>query len=69
MFQFPATRLASAQLTPPRLVIDLGLDSNLAEYNVPTADLPKIAELALGTKDSPNFPKVVDLLKSLYPLA
>ncbi|KAF7428599.1 hypothetical protein PC9H_007826 [Pleurotus ostreatus] len=52
-----------------QLVIDLRLDSNLAEYNVPTADLPKVAELALGTKDSPNFPKVVDLLKSLYPPA
>lgn len=50
-----------------RLVTNLGLKSDLASYKVPTADLPKIAGGALGGIDSPDFPKVIKLLESLYP--
>jgi len=48
------------------LVTRLGLKSNLAEYKVPTSDLPKIAGGALGRTDGPDFPKVVKLLEGLY---
>ncbi|KAI0743394.1 alcohol dehydrogenase IV [Daedaleopsis nitida] len=40
-----------------RLVDDLGLHSTLSEYNVPREDIPRIAELALSTKDDPMCPK------------
>ncbi|KNZ72832.1 NAD-dependent methanol dehydrogenase [Termitomyces sp. J132] len=49
-----------------RLVSDLGLQSNLAQYNVPHADLHKIAGGALGSQDDPNLPQVVEMLKNLY---
>jgi len=49
------------------LVLSLGLKSNLAEYKVPIADLPKIASGAMGGNDGPDFPKVVKLLEGLYP--
>ena len=45
----------------------LGLKSDLAEYKVPRADLPNIAGGALGGKDAPDFPRVVQLLEGLYP--
>lgn len=50
-----------------RLVVSLGLKSNLAEYNVPISDLPKIAGSAIGGTEGPDFPKVVKLLEGLYP--
>ncbi|OSX66597.1 hypothetical protein POSPLADRAFT_1178051 [Postia placenta MAD-698-R-SB12] len=49
------------------LVKELGLESNLEEYKVPRTDVPKIAELAVGSKDDPTFPGVVKLLEGLYP--
>jgi alcohol dehydrogenase class IV len=49
------------------LVVSLGLKSNLAEYNVPISDLPKIAGSAIGGTEGPDFPKVVKLLEGLYP--
>jgi len=49
------------------LVTSLGLKSNLAEYKVPTGDLPKIAGGALGGRDGPDCPRVVQLLEGLYP--
>ena len=49
------------------LVIRLGLGSDLAQYNVPREDVPKIAERAIGGKENQIFPKVVSLLESLYP--
>ncbi|KAG6832619.1 hypothetical protein H0H92_014455 [Tricholoma furcatifolium] len=50
------------------LVISLGLQSNLTEYNVPEEDLPKIAGAALDEQDDPNLnqAEVVDMLKTLY---
>ncbi|KAK7675961.1 hypothetical protein QCA50_021074 [Cerrena zonata] len=48
------------------LVDSLGLKSTLTEYNVPRADIPKVAELAVGKKDEIISPKVVKLLESLY---
>ncbi|GBE81569.1 alcohol dehydrogenase IV [Sparassis latifolia] len=50
-----------------KLVVDLGLKSNLEEYKVPPADVPKIAELAVGSRDDPTYPKAVKLLEGLYP--
>lgn len=50
-----------------RLVDDLGLRSDLAQYKVPRGDVPKIAEKAMGNRDDPNFPKVIKLLENLYP--
>lgn len=49
------------------LVLRLGLGSDLAHYNVPREDAPKIAELAIGSRSDPIFPRVVKLLESLYP--
>ena len=49
-----------------RLVIDLGLQSTLAEYKVPTDDLASIAGQALGNNSHPHIPRVVKLLESLY---
>ncbi|PCH43472.1 alcohol dehydrogenase IV [Wolfiporia cocos MD-104 SS10] len=49
------------------LVAGLGLKSNLAEYNVPRADVTTIAELAVGRRDDPTYPDVVRLLEGLYP--
>jgi alcohol dehydrogenase class IV len=48
------------------LVTRLGLKSNLTDYKVPIADLPKIAGGAIGGQDGPDFPKVVKLLEGLY---
>jgi hypothetical protein len=50
-----------------RLVLDLGLKTDLAYYKVPTADIPSIAEKAMGGKDDPSYPKVIQILESLYP--
>lgn len=50
----------------PRLVNDLDLNSNLAEYNVPREDLPSLAEQALGN-NADAHDKVVELLEGLYP--
>ncbi|KZT04646.1 alcohol dehydrogenase IV [Laetiporus sulphureus 93-53] len=49
------------------LVKNLGLQSNLEEYKVPRADVPTIAELAVGNMDDPTYPQVVKLLEGLYP--
>lgn len=49
------------------LVLRLGLGNDLAPYNVPREDIPKIAERALKSTEDPIFPKVVSLLESLYP--
>ncbi|KZT04586.1 iron-containing alcohol dehydrogenase [Laetiporus sulphureus 93-53] len=49
------------------LVKNLGLQSNLEEYKVPKTDVPKIAELAVGSRDDPTYPQVVKLLEGLYP--
>ena len=48
------------------LVVELGLRSTLSEYKVPREDLPKIAELAVGSTDDPTYPRVVQLLESIY---
>ncbi|OJT15914.1 Alcohol dehydrogenase 2 [Trametes pubescens] len=48
------------------LVEGLGLRSTLTEYKVPRADVPDIAEQALGSKQNPVLPKVVALLEALY---
>ncbi|KDQ53549.1 hypothetical protein JAAARDRAFT_197357 [Jaapia argillacea MUCL 33604] len=49
------------------LVENLGLKTDLAQYNVPRSDAPKIAERALGSKDDPIFPQVEQLLEGLFP--
>lgn len=48
------------------LVISLGLQSTIAQYNVPKEDLTSLAKDALGRDDDPQLPKVVRLLESLY---
>ncbi|KJA29050.1 hypothetical protein HYPSUDRAFT_33570 [Hypholoma sublateritium FD-334 SS-4] len=48
------------------LVISLGLQSTIAQYNVPKEDLTSLAKDALGRDDDPQLPKVVKLLESLY---
>ena len=48
------------------LVVELGLQSNLSEYKVPTEDIPKIAAGALGSEDDPHLAQVEKLLQSLY---
>lgn len=50
-----------------RLVIDLDLKTDLAAYNVPTADLPDIASKALGSPDHPHFALVVKVLEGIHP--
>jgi len=47
-------------------VVELGLQSNLSEYKVPTQDITKIAAGALGSEDDPCLPQVVKLLEGLY---
>lgn len=49
-----------------RLVDELGLHSTLSQYNVPREDIPQIAELAIGSKEDPMYPKTVELLEKLY---
>lgn len=49
------------------LVTQLGLKSSLEEYKVPRADLPHIAELALGSKEDATYARVVKLLEGIYP--
>jgi alcohol dehydrogenase class IV len=49
-----------------KLVADLGLRSDLAGYNVPVEDLPKIAELTLGSTDEPAFGAILLLLQGVY---
>lgn len=49
-----------------RLIDDLGLTSTLTEYKVPKEDVPQIAELALGKKDTPAFAAVVRMLEAMY---
>ena len=58
------TRLSSARTRS--LVVELGLRSTLSEYKVPREDLPKIAELALGSRDDPTYPRVIQLLEGIY---
>ncbi|EPS94150.1 hypothetical protein FOMPIDRAFT_1063307 [Fomitopsis schrenkii] len=48
------------------LVVELSLKSTLSEYRVPREDLPKIAELAVGSKDDPTYPRVIQLLEGIY---
>jgi alcohol dehydrogenase class IV len=48
------------------LIHDLGLTSTLTEYKVPKEDVPQIAELALGKKDTPAFEPVVRMLEAMY---
>ncbi|KZS86907.1 alcohol dehydrogenase IV [Sistotremastrum niveocremeum HHB9708] len=52
-----------------KLVAELGLKTNLEEQNVPRADAESIAAQAIGGKDGPEYPHVVDLVKSLWPSA
>ena len=49
-----------------RLVINLGLQTTLSQYQVPTTDLKTIASQALGNEDDPQLNKVVKLLEGLY---
>lgn len=51
-----------------RLVADLGLHSNLNEYNVPTGDLESIASAALGNQaHGPITIEIVtQMLEGLY---
>ncbi|KIY50306.1 Dehydroquinate synthase-like protein [Fistulina hepatica ATCC 64428] len=49
-----------------KLVLTLGLQTSLSEYEVPKADLTKIAERTLGTSEHPLYPQVVDILESIY---
>ena len=48
------------------MVIELGLKSTLSEYKVPREDLPKVAELSVGSRDDPTYPRVIQLLESIY---
>ena len=48
------------------LVINLGLQTTLTQYQVPTTDLKSIAIQALGNEDDPQLNKVVKLLEGLY---
>jgi len=48
------------------LIINLGLQTTLAQYQVPTEDLESIATQALGREDDPQLSKVVKLLEGLY---
>ncbi|KAI6032979.1 alcohol dehydrogenase IV [Pisolithus orientalis] len=48
------------------LVETLGLRSNLITYGVPREDLPKIARLAIGNTEDPLYPKIVEVLESIY---
>jgi len=48
------------------LVISLGLQTTLTQYQVPTTDLKSIAIQALGNEDDPQLNKVVKLLEGLY---
>lgn len=48
------------------LVVELGLQSSLSEYKVPTQDLSKIAGRALGNPEDPLLSEVVKLLEGLY---
>ncbi|KAI0745044.1 alcohol dehydrogenase IV [Earliella scabrosa] len=49
-----------------QLVDGLGLRSTLVQYNVPRGDIAQIAELAVGSRDDPVYPKTVALLEALY---
>jgi hypothetical protein len=52
-----------------RLVKGLGLETTLAQYNVPKDDVPGIVEKALGPvggHDHPIYGAVVRLLESKY---
>lgn len=49
-----------------RLVHGLGLHRTLASYNVPKANLPTIAKLALIGDDPELQPRVEALLESIY---
>ncbi|VDB95141.1 unnamed protein product [Peniophora sp. CBMAI 1063] len=49
-----------------KLVIDLGLESTLTEYNVPRDHAPQIAEKAMGGQSDKTYPDVVKLLEGLY---
>lgn len=49
-----------------RLVVELGLKSNLSEYKVPTQDIPGIAAAALGRGGDSHLAQVVKLLEGLY---
>lgn len=48
------------------LIVELGLQSSLSEYKVPTQDLSTIAGRALGNPDDPLLSEVVKLLERLY---
>jgi hypothetical protein len=48
-----------------RLIIDLGLKTSLAEYNVPSEDLATIATQVLGSENDPQLSRVVKLLESI----
>ncbi|CAA7259129.1 unnamed protein product [Cyclocybe aegerita] len=48
------------------LVINLGLQSTLTDYNVPREDLVSVARQALGRDDDPQQERVVKLLESIY---
>lgn len=58
--------IAVLKLLVNSLVISLGLQSTIAQYNVPKEDLTSLAKDALGRDDDPQLPKVVKLLESLY---
>ncbi|TDL26149.1 alcohol dehydrogenase IV [Rickenella mellea] len=48
------------------LVTKLGLRTDLAAFNIPRSDVPKIAELTVGSTSNALYPKVVQLLDGLY---
>ncbi|KIM69257.1 hypothetical protein SCLCIDRAFT_104102 [Scleroderma citrinum Foug A] len=48
------------------LVVNLGLRSDLASYDVPKQDLTKITQLTLGSAEDPLYQRVVELLESIY---
>ena len=57
--------LCCVNLPRNRLVIELGLQSTLGEYNVPKSDLAGIVDSVVGS-ESAHHGKVVRLLESIY---
>ncbi|KAI5115511.1 hypothetical protein M0805_002924 [Coniferiporia weirii] len=50
-----------------RLVVRLGLKTDLDACGIPRADIPGIAAQTLGDEKDPRYEKVVQLLEGLYP--
>ncbi|KAL4074110.1 hypothetical protein V8B97DRAFT_1864588 [Scleroderma yunnanense] len=49
-----------------KLVMDLGLHSDLASYDVPRQDLTKIVQLTLRDAENPLYLRLVELMESIY---